>query len=97
MKSKFDVDETFDCSNEDDAHRVVTHSAVLTAVDHTLKNALKLTNGMGSTKYCQWFFCRLNPECGQSSYSTNNYANMIKTAGCTDNLDGLSCDQCISE
>ena len=102
VKTKFEVDEMFDCSNENDIHRVVIHSAVFTAVHHARNDVIDLdpigiNKNNAQAKYCQWFFCRTNPECGQSSSATNNFYKKFKdNIGC-DDIDTLSCNQCVNE
>ena len=97
MKHTLLIDESLDCSNQNDVQKIVSNAATLIEIDNTvnLVEELDETNDRFVGQYCQWFFCRMNPECGQSSSSESNYLFMKnKMYGCQSTLKAMTCNQC---
>ena len=101
MKVQFEVGDTFNCSNDNDAHRLSTYAA-LTEVVTQMFNAVKkvdINNDKNVSNYCKWLFCRINPECGKSDLSSDFY-DLAKTFGCSRDYflqTSFSCTQCPSD
>ncbi len=95
MKSELNVDQSLDCSNHDDIQSMVINVVTKTKVH----DALDLVEQIDDTtdnltgEYCNLFFCRMNPVCGQSS-SESNYLYMKDKVGCSYMLNILTCDDC---
>ena len=97
MKNEFVIDQSLDCSKTDDIQKIVILAATLAKVEYTtnLVEQLNDSNDMFVSKYCQWFFCRMNTECGQTSSSESNYLYMKDKINCpATTMDSLSCDEC---
>ena len=100
MKVGLEVEDDFDCTNKDDVHRIVLRATAFFTVTKAEKNVLQMaeqesidTNIL--TKGCQWVYCNLNPECGNTS-SKEKYTFLIKKLPCY-SLDTLNCNECINQ
>ena len=89
MKSELTIEQSLNCSSQVDIQKIAIQGATLTIVDDTTD----LVELLDEKDYCQWFFCRMNPECGQSS-SESNYLYMKDKVDCSEVLNDLSCVKC---
>ncbi len=98
MKSELNVDQSLDCSNHDDIQsmviNVVTKAEIENAAD--LVEQLDASNDDHVSKYCEWVFCKMNPQCERQSTTESTYLHIKKIINCPYTLNEMTCDQCSS-